>query len=109
MATTPPAFITSASGSPTGSAEGSSAIVNIIVLPMAFLSGSFGPTRHYPHVLRVIADVLPLTYLIRLVRDTVIAGEPIWHRPGSIGAVAGWGLAGLLLAVRYFRWDPREG
>jgi ABC-2 type transport system permease protein len=91
------------------SAEGSSAVVNVILLPMAFLSGSFGPTRHYPHVLRVIADVLPLTYLIRLVRDTIVAGEPIWHRPGSIGAVAAWGFAGLVLAVRYFRWDPREG
>ena len=30
------------------SAEGASAIVNLIVLPMAFLSGAFGPTRHYP-------------------------------------------------------------
>ena len=30
------------------SGEGSSAIVNVILVPMAFLSGSFGPTRHYP-------------------------------------------------------------
>ena len=47
------------------SAEGSSAIVNIIVLPMAFLSGAFGPTPHYPQVLQAIGDVLPLKYLIR--------------------------------------------
>jgi ABC-2 type transport system permease protein len=91
------------------SAEGSSAVVNFIVLPMAFLSGSFGPTRSYPHVLRAIADALPLTYLIRLVRGTVIAGDPIWARPGSVAVVAGWGLAGLVLALLYFRWEPREG
>ena len=30
------------------SAEGASAVVNLIVLPMAFLSGSFGPTRKLP-------------------------------------------------------------
>ncbi len=47
------------------SAEGASAVVNLIVLPMAFLSGSFGPTRKYPEVLRWLADLLPLTYLIR--------------------------------------------
>ena len=47
------------------SSEGASAVVNLIVLPMAFLSGSFGPTRHYPEVLQWIADVLPLTYLHR--------------------------------------------
>ena len=30
------------------SAEGVSAVVNVLVLPMAFLSGSFGPTEEYP-------------------------------------------------------------
>lgn len=91
------------------SAEGSSAVVNVIVLPMAFLSGSFGPTRHYPHVLKLVADALPLTYLIRLVRGTVIAGDPIWQRPWAVLILALWGLGGLAIAVRTFRWQPREG
>ena len=91
------------------SAEGSSAVVNFIVLPMAFLSGAFGPTHSYPRVLRAIADVLPLTYLIKLVRGTVVAGAPIWSRPGSVAVLAAWGVVGLVLAVRYFRWEPREG
>jgi ABC-2 type transport system permease protein len=88
------------------SAEGASALVNIIVLPAAFLSGSFGPTRHYPHVLRAIADALPLTYLIRLVRGAVVFDQPIWERPGSVAAVAIWGVAGLALAMWAFRWEP---
>jgi ABC-2 type transport system permease protein len=88
------------------SAEGASAVVNLIVLPAAFLSGSFGPTRHYPHVLRAIADVLPLTYLVKLVRAAVVFDRPIWHEPRAIGVVAGWGIAGLVLAVWKFRWEP---
>ncbi|HEY2072945.1 MAG TPA: ABC transporter permease, partial [Gaiellaceae bacterium] len=48
------------------SGEGSSAVVNLIVLPMSFLTGAFGPTRHYPHFLRVIGDALPLKYLVDL-------------------------------------------
>lgn len=90
------------------SAEGSSAVVNLIVLPMAFLSGAFGPTRHYPHVLRAIADIFPLTYLIKLVRAAVVFDRPIWHEPGAIGILAGWGLAGLALAAWKFRWEPTE-
>jgi ABC-2 type transport system permease protein len=90
------------------SAEGASAIVNIIVLPMAFLSGAFGPTKHYPEVLRDIADALPLTYLIRLVRGAIVFDQPIWERPSAIAAVAVWGLAGLALAVWRFRWEPTE-
>jgi ABC-type multidrug transport system permease subunit len=38
------------------SGEGSSAVVNFILLPAAFLTGSFGPTRHYPTFLRAIGD-----------------------------------------------------
>ena len=73
---------------------------------MAFLSGAFGPTRHYPHVLRAIADVLPLTYLIKLVRAAVVFDRPIWHEPGAIGILAGWGLVGLVFAIWKFRWEP---
>ena len=90
------------------SAEGASAIVNLILLPMAFLSGAFGPTRHYPHVLRAIADVLPLTYLIRLVRGAIVFDLPFWHYPTAVVVLAAWGLAGLVLSLRYFRWEPTQ-
>ena len=38
------------------SLEGSSAALNVIVLPTAFLSGSFGEREHYPTALRAIGD-----------------------------------------------------
>ena len=63
------------------SAEGASAVVNLIVLPMAFLSGSFGPTRRYPEVLRWLADLLPLTYLIRLLKDVYLHGDSFFGHP----------------------------
>ena len=90
------------------SAEGSSAVVQLIVLPMAFLSGSFGPTRHYPAFLRAIADVLPLTYLIRILRHVYLLGDTFWSQPRSILIVVAWGLVGLAIAWRRFGWEPRE-
>jgi ABC-2 type transport system permease protein len=90
------------------SAEGSSAILNVVLLPMAFLSGSFGPTRSYPHFLRVIADVLPLTYLLKLIKATVISGDAIWEHPGAIGVVLAWGAIGVVAALSWFRWEPRS-
>ncbi len=89
------------------SAEGSSAVVNVILLPMAFLSGSFGPTRRYPEVLQAIGDVLPLTYFIGIVRAVYLEGEHVWSEPGAIAVVLAWGLAGVLVAARRFRWEPR--
>jgi len=91
------------------SLEGSSAVVNVLVLPMAFLSGSFGPTRHYPQALRVIGDVLPLKHLLDLVNGVYLHGRHIWDKPGAVAVLVGWGALGIGVALRRFRWEPREG
>jgi ABC-2 type transport system permease protein len=91
------------------SLEGSSAVVNVILLPMAFLSGSFGPTRHYPRALRAVGDVLPLKYLVNSMNAIYLHGRELWDRPGSVAVLAAWGVAGLVIAARRFRWEPREG
>jgi ABC-2 type transport system permease protein len=88
------------------SAEGSSAVVNFILLPMAFLTGSFGPTRHYPSFLRAIGDVLPLKYFIDLMNAVYLHGQALWTKPEALGVLAAWGATGLLVAALRFRWEP---
>lgn len=90
------------------SAEGASAVVNVIVLPMAFLSGSFGPTRDFPAFLQAIADVLPLTYYLDVVNGVYLRGESFFADPKALAIVAAWGVAGLVVALRRFGWMPRE-
>lgn len=90
------------------SAEGSSAVVNVILLPMAFMSGSFGPTRHYPQVLKAIGDVLPLKYLIDILDAVYLDHEQVWEHLGSLAVLAAWGAGGLVIALRRFGWEPRE-
>jgi ABC-2 type transport system permease protein len=89
------------------SAEGASAVVNVVLLPMAFLSGSFG-VRDYPAVLDAIADALPLAHFIDLVSAAALDGEWPWSDPSSLAIVAAWGAAGYALAARRFAWEPRE-
>jgi ABC-2 type transport system permease protein len=91
------------------SLEGSSAVLNLVVLPMAFLSGSFGATEHYPRALRAIGDVLPLKYLLDAINGIYLHGGQIWDEPTAVAVLAGWGAFGVLVAVRKFRWVPREG
>jgi len=91
------------------SAEGASAVVNAIYLPMSFIAGAFFSPRHFPAVLRAVADVLPLTYFLRLVRNVMLHGHEIWSQGTNVAVVAAWGLAGVLVAVRSFRWEPHEG
>lgn len=91
------------------SGEGSSAVVNLIVLPMAFLTGAFGPTHHYPRFLRALGDVLPLKYLVDLSNAVYLHKHAVWSKPGAIGVLAAWGVAGVVVAAFKFRWEPREG
>jgi ABC-2 type transport system permease protein len=91
------------------SAEGSSAVVNFVYLPMAIISGTFFTPKEYPSFLRAIADVLPLTYFTKLTRDVMVRHHHLWSETGSIAVVVLWGLIGLAAAVRGFRWQPREG
>jgi ABC-2 type transport system permease protein len=90
------------------SAEGSSAVVNFVYLPMAIISGTFFSPNKYPGFLRAIADVLPLTYFTKLTRDVMVRHHHLWSETGSIGVVALWGVIGIVAAIRGFRWQPRE-
>ena len=73
------------------SAEGVSAVVNVVLLPMAFLSGSFGPTDDYPslpgcHRKRAAAHVLPRHRGRRLSRGRVALRRPEGARSrGGLG------------------------
>ncbi|HZQ82972.1 MAG TPA: ABC transporter permease [Gaiellaceae bacterium] len=91
------------------SAEGSSAVVNFVYLPMAIISGTFFSPAKYPAFLRAIADVLPLTYFTKLTRNIVVRHDHIWSQGGAIAVVVIWGAIGLVAALRGFRWQPREG
>ena len=90
------------------SAEGVSAVVNVVVLPMAFLSGSFGPRTELPRFLNAVADVLPLTYFLDIVDGVYLDGDSLLADPKALAIVAAWGVAGLVIALRRFSWVPRE-
>ena len=102
------AALGTATASAIRSAEGSSAVVNFILLPMAFLTGSFGPVHKYPAVLRAIGDVLPLKYFVKLVNAVYLHGHGFWTQPGALAVLGAWGAAGLVFTVFKFRWEPRE-
>jgi len=91
------------------SGDGASAVVNAIYLPTSFLAGAFFSPHHFPKVLRAVADVLPLTYFLRLVRNVMLHGHEIWSQGTNVAVITAWGLAGVIVALRAFRWEPHEG
>jgi ABC-2 type transport system permease protein len=90
------------------SAEAVSAVVNVVVLPMSFLSGSFGSADDLPAPLELLAAVLPLEYLLELALAAYIDGEPVTEHLGAVAVLAAWGAAGYVVAHARFGWEPRE-
>jgi ABC-2 type transport system permease protein len=90
-------------------AEGASAVITALYLPLSFISGAFFSQQHFPEWLKQIADVLPLTYFIDLMGSVMLKGVAIWDRPKDVAVIAAWGVFGVLLATRFFRWTPQEG
>lgn len=90
------------------SSEAVAAVVNVIVLPMSFLSGSFGSADELPRALELLAALLPLEYLLELALAAYADGEPATERLGAVAVLAAWGAGGYLVARARFGWEPRE-
>jgi ABC-2 type transport system permease protein len=85
--------------------ESASAIVNLIVLPMAFLSGSFFPLDNAPAWLRAISQALPLKHLNQAMLDVMVRGRSPASVLPQIGLLLAFALVVSLLATKLFRWD----
>jgi lipooligosaccharide transport system permease protein len=79
----------------------------LVVTPMAMLSGVFFPIDQLPAPLRVIADVLPLSHAVELVRPLTYGALPenvLFHVAVLLAyAVAGFYAAVVLLRRRLAR------
>jgi ABC-2 type transport system permease protein len=90
------------------SEDAAAPISNVAVLPLYFLSGVFIPESEIPDGVLKFADFFPIRHFFEAFfasYDPVASGSGFeW---GHLAIVAAWGIAGLAIAVRTFRWTPR--
>lgn len=92
-------------GAVSKSAEAASGIVNVIILPMAFLSGSFIPLDQAPAWLQTVSKVLPLGQLNEGMLDVMVRGEGPSALLVPIAVLLGFTLVFGAIAVKLFRWE----
>jgi ABC-2 type transport system permease protein len=91
------------------SEDAAPAVTNAIVFPLYFVSGVFVPADEIPDGILHFADIFPVRHFFEAFftawdPNTTGAGFAL----GDLAIVAAWGVLGLLIAVRYFRWEPRR-
>jgi ABC-2 type transport system permease protein len=91
------------------SQDAAAAIVNALLLPLYFLSGVFIPEDQLPSGVIHFADVFPVRHFFDAFFDAYVPAGGSAVSWDNLLIVAIWGVAGLLLAVRFFRWTPRGG
>ena len=85
--------------------EGAVNMANFLVLPMAFLSGSFFPLDAAPAWLQGFSKVLPLYWLNEGMLDVLVRGEGPAAVLVPMAVLAGFAAALTLVAARLFRWE----
>ena len=83
-------------------------VVNAIILPLLFLSGIFIPLGvDTPGWIKFVGKVFPVRHFAEAMRASFY-GAPFVFKWGDVVVVAAWGLAGLIVAARFFSWEPRK-
>jgi ABC-2 type transport system permease protein len=88
-------------------ADAAPAIINAVILPLEFLSGIFIPiTNNTPAWIVWVARIFPVRHFAVGMQAAFLGTAFSW---ADVLIVAGWGLAGLLIAIRFFSWEPHTG
>lgn len=85
--------------------EGVSGLMNLIMLPMWLLSGTFFSYERFPSFLHPAIRALPLTALNDSLRAVTNEGAPLASCSLELGVMLFWGLVSFAIALRIFRWQ----
>jgi len=85
--------------------EQATGVVQVVQMPLMFLSGIFFPFDFMPEFLRSVARLLPLTYLGDGLRQSMVNGTQIAPIALDAAILAGWLVVCLAVSARSFRWE----
>jgi ABC-2 type transport system permease protein len=87
-------------------ARSAAAVANATILPLGFVSNVFIPIEDPPQWVETVGNIFPLKPFVVSFQDTL---NPLVDAPAfdwrALSYVALWGVAGAIVAVRYFKWE----
>ena len=84
--------------------EAVSGLMNLVMLPMWVLSGTFFSYARFPEAIQPVVKALPLTALNDALRGVMIDGAGVAALAAPVAIVAAWGIASFVVGLKVFRW-----
>lgn len=89
-------------------ADSAPAIVQFSILPLNFISNVFVDMRDAPDWINTVSEIFPIRHFADAmlgIWNPLISGNGfLWT---DLGVIAAWGVAGVVVAMRFFTWEPR--
>lgn len=79
-------------------------LASVLYFPMLLLSGTTLPYEVMPETMQRVADVLPLTQGVKLLKATSL-GLPVDQAVVPVAVMAVWAVVCTVIAVRFFKWE----
>jgi ABC-2 type transport system permease protein len=90
-------------------AEAAPAIVNFTILPLFFISDVFINLDNPSTWLEAVSNFFPVVHFSKAMQT---AFNPFETSAGfewlHLAVIAAWGVAGFVVAIRWFSWEPRS-
>ncbi len=58
-----------------------------------------------PSFLLPVVNAMPLSYLVDLLRQIMVAAPPEYSIATDIAVLGGWAMASFVVAARFWRWE----
>jgi ABC-2 type transport system permease protein len=92
------------------SADAAQPMIQVVMLPLFFISGVWVPTSELPPWLNAVASVFPVEHVADLVHRGFVGAVPAGPILLDAGVLVAWALVGVWIAANRFVWLPtRKG
>jgi ABC-2 type transport system permease protein len=92
----------------TPTVDSASAVGPFAVVMLAFISGVFISVDQLPNWLEAVGKAFPLYHLAEGLQTSLVSGATgTGLVAGNVTSLLLWGLAGMAIATRRFRWEPQ--
>jgi ABC transporter DrrB family efflux protein len=81
-----------------------SGLINLCMLPMYLVSGTFFSSKRFPDVVQPVIQALPLTQVNDALREVMLEGRSLADVAWRLAILLAWAAVCSVLALRWFRW-----